>query len=145
MTEPDIKLLLQNSRVIAVVGFSLKPERASHYVTRYLHQAGYTVLPINPGHGGQPSGIADIPVYDSMASAIRASGQRPDIVDVFRRSEDVGPAVSDAIEAGAGAVWMQQGIRNEDEAQRARAAGLQVVMDRCIKVDHMMLIGYGAS
>ncbi len=137
MNDADITQILKDNRVIAVVGFSLKTDRPSHYVTQYMHHAGYTVLPVNPGHGGQPSGIADIPVYTSVSNAFKETGLRPGIVNVFRRSEEVGPAVSEAIAAGASAVWMQQGVYNEEEAQRAEAAGLKVVMDRCIKVEHM--------
>lgn len=141
MNDAAMTALLKTNRVIAVVGFSLKPDRPSHYVTRYMHHAGYTILPVNPGHGGQPSGIGNVPVYASVSDAIEKSGLTPGIINVFRRSEEVGPAVTDAIEAGAKAVWMQQGVINEEQAARAEAAGLQVVMDRCIKVEHWRLIG----
>lgn len=137
MNDANITQILKDNKVIAVVGFSLKTDRPSHYVTQYMHHAGYTILPVNPGHGGQASGIGNIPVYASIAAAVKETGLKPGIVNVFRRSEEVGPAVSEAIAVGANTVWMQQGVYNEEEAQRAEAAGLKVVMDRCIKVEHM--------
>lgn len=140
MNDTAIKALLETHRVIAVIGFSVKPERPSHYVTRHMHMAGYTVLPINPGHAGQPSGLDGIPVYASVQEAVRATGLSVGIVNVFRRSEEVESAVTEAIHAGAAAVWFQQGIVNDAEAARARAAGLSVVQDRCIKIEHLRLL-----
>jgi predicted CoA-binding protein len=142
MNDKTLTEILGNNKVIAVVGFSVKPDRPSHYVSHYMHSSGYTILPINPGHGGQPSGLGNIPVYASVADAVSATGLKPGIVNVFRRSEDVGPAVTDAISAGAAAVWMQQGVFNEAEAARAEAAGLKVVMDLCIKLEHRRLIAH---
>lgn len=139
MPESPIESVLKSAKTIVVVGFSLQPAKPSFYVSRYMHDAGYRVFPVNPTVAGQPSGLGDVPVYASVQDARAAAGGSIDIVNIFRRSDQVGPAVSDAIDNQARVVWMQQGIANEDEAARARAAGLTVIMDRCIKVEHMHL------
>lgn len=144
MSEPQIKQILKNAKTIAVVGFSVQPSKPSFYVSKYMHDAGYTVLPVNPTVAGQPSGRT-LPVFASVAQAKAAAGCDIDIVNVFRRSEQVGPAVSEAIDNQARVVWMQQGIVNDAEAVRARAAGLEVVMDRCIKVDHRIVCAQGTQ
>lgn len=124
----EIKTILAGAKIIAVVGLSAKENRPSNMVGRYLQDAGFTVIPVNPGQTeilGEPcyASLRDIPV-------------QVDVVDIFRRSEDVGPVVDDAIAIGAKVVWMQQGVVNEEAAARAKQAGLQVVMDRCLKIDH---------
>ena len=121
--------LLRDAKTIAVVGVKNDPEKASYYVPAYLIGAGYTVYLVNPDVTGEVLGL---PVYDRAQDL----PERVDIVDIFRRSEDVGPVVEDAIEAGARAIWMQAGIVNEAAAQRAREAGLEVVMDRCAHCVH---------
>jgi predicted CoA-binding protein len=141
MTDDEVVSLLAHGKNIAVVGFSLQPKKPSFYVSLYMHNAGYRILPVNPTVAGQPSGIGAEPVYDSVAQAKAACGGKIDIVNVFRRSDQVGTAVTQAIEAGAGCVWMQRGIENDGEACRARASGLGVVMDKCIKLEHMRLMG----
>ena len=123
--------LLRDARTIAVVGVSANPERPSNDVARYLIDAGYTVYLVNPTERE----IFGRPVYAS----VRDLPEAVDIVDIFRRPEDVPPVVEDAIAAGAKAVWMQLDIVNEAAATRARAAGLEVVMDRCTKIDHRRL------
>ena len=124
--------LLAGARTVAVVGISPRPNRPSHAVAAYLQGVGYRIFPVNPAieswNGLTAYGtVSDIP-------------EKVDIVDVFRRPLQVGPVVADAIASGAGAVWMQQGIVNEDAAQAARRAGLDVVMDRCMLVEHRRLI-----
>lgn len=130
--QADPGALLRAARTIAVVGISPRPDRASHEVAAYLVDAGYTVYLVNPTVEEE---ILGRPVYDAIA----ALPERIDIVDIFRRPDDVPPVVEDAIAAGAGAVWMQLGITNEAAAARARGAGLAVVMDRCTKVEHARL------
>ncbi len=116
---------------IAVVGFSPKEQRPSHIVGKYLMDAGYTVYPVNPG----VSEILGHVCYPDLASIPHPV----DVVDIFRRSEDVLPIVEAAIAIGAKTVWMQQGIVNTEAAALAEKAGLKVIMDRCIKIDHANL------
>ncbi|MEW6218588.1 MAG: CoA-binding protein [Thermodesulfobacteriota bacterium] len=123
--------LLAFARRIAVVGLSPKPERPSHQVARYLLAAGFEVIPVNPGLAF----VLDRPCYPSLA----AVPGPVDIVDIFRRPEEVPALVREAIRIGARAVWMQQGIVHAAAAAEARAAGLMVVMDRCLKVEHQRL------
>ena len=123
--------LMRDARTIAVVGVSARPDRASNEVAQYLIDAGYTVYLVNPNERE----IFGLSVYDS----VQALPEPVDIVDIFRRAEDVGPVVADAIAAGARAVWMQLDIVNEVAAEQARAAGLEVVMDRCTKIEHQRL------
>lgn len=125
--------LMRDSRSIAVVGVSSDPERDSHDVARYLIEAGYDVYLVNPTVDEEVLGRR---VYGS----VQELPQPVDIVDVFRRSEHVPPVVDDAIAAGAKAVWMQLDIVNDEAAERARAAGLEVVMDRCTKIEHRRLM-----
>lgn len=127
--------ILRASRSIAVVGLSRKPERPSHGVAAYLQRAGYTIIPVHPA-GGVTLGE---PVHPDLRSA--AAAGPIDIVNIFRRSEHV-PALLDAmLEVEPALVWMQQGIRNNDVARRLEAAGIPVVMDRCLAVDHQFLGG----
>ncbi|MGE3858008.1 MAG: CoA-binding protein [Dehalococcoidia bacterium] len=121
--------LMRDAKTIAVVGVSSKPDRASNEVAKYLIDAGYTVYLVNPMEEGE---IYGLPVYDTVAEL----PEPVDIVDVFRRPGDVPPVVEDAIAAHARIVWMQLGIVNEEAAATARAAGLEVVMDRCTKIEH---------
>ncbi|UYN90618.1 MAG: CoA-binding protein [Anaerolineales bacterium] len=132
-TQDELRALLQNARTIAVVGHSDKPYRTSYRIASYLRQAGYQVFPVNP----LLSSIDGQPVYPDLASVPVPI----DIVDVFRRSEHLQDVVEDAIAAGAKAVWSQVGVEDAAAAAAAQAAGLQMVMDRCIMVDHRSLIG----
>jgi hypothetical protein len=128
--------LVRTARRIAVVGLSRKPERPSHRVAAYLQRAGYTIIPVHPA-GGVTLGE---PVYPDLRSAAAAAGPI-DIVNIFRRSEYI-PALLDALlEVRPRLVWMQQGIRHEDVARSLEAAGIAVVMDRCLAVDHQFLGG----
>jgi predicted CoA-binding protein len=135
---PSIPELLKQSRTIAVVGLSFKTHRASYGVARYMQAHGYRILPVNPSYAGRE--ILGELVYASLQEAAAAiAPARIDIVDCFRNAHDIPPVVQDAIAVGAGCVWMQQGIENDEAAAAARAAGIAVVMDRCIKVDHAMM------
>ena len=120
--------ILSKNKSIAVVGFSPKENRPSHMVGKYLMDVGFTVYPVNPGIG-EILGQVSYPDLASIPGSI-------DIVNIFRRSEDVYPVVEAAIAIKAKVVWMQQGIVNKEAAILAEKAGLQVVMDRCIKIDH---------
>ena len=124
-----VKEVLHTAKTIAVVGFSPKVNRPSHMVGCYLMQAGFCVIPVNPGH----SEICGVTCYPDLVSI----PVPVDVVDIFRRSEDVMPVVAEAIAIGAKVIWMQQGIVNHEAAALAEKAGLVVIMDRCIKVDHM--------
>ena len=112
---------LSNSKTIAVVGLSPNPERPSHYVAKYLQEQGYRIIPVNP--------LIDEALGEKSYPDLRSVPDPVDMVDVFRRSELVGPVVDEAIEIGARYVWMQDGLVDEDAAARARAAGISVVMD----------------
>lgn len=124
--------LLASARTVAVVGLSPKPARPSNMVASYLIDAGYRVIPVNPGQ----SSILGQTCYPDL----RDIPEPVDIVNIFRRSEEVVPYVEAAVEIGARAVWLQQGIVNHEAAGYAEARGLTTVMDRCIKVDHQALI-----
>ncbi len=127
-----IRRILNDSRTIAVVGLSPKPHRPSHQVASYLMKAGYTIIPVNPGQDS----ILDQTCYPNL----RDIPVPVDLVDIFRRPEEVLPIVEDAIAIAAKHIWMQEGIINLDAAAKAEAAGLAVIMDRCTKTDHMNLL-----
>jgi predicted CoA-binding protein len=129
--------LLAESRVIAVVGMSPKPDRPSHYVAEYLQQHGYRVIPINPVAAGTQ--ILGEHCYATLTLAAAALAEQQiaiHLVDVFRKSEEVGPIAEEAIAIHARGLWLQIGVVNEAAADKARAAGLAVVMDRCTKIEH---------
>ncbi len=130
---PDIKTILEQVKTIAVVGLSRRESRPGYYVPAYMHAAGYRIIPVNP-YLEEALGEKAYPDLLSIPEPV-------DMVVIFRRSEDVPPVVDDAIEIGAKVVWMQLGIINEEAAAKARAAGLQVVMNSCIKIDHQRLFG----
>ena len=128
-----LRSLLETSKKIAVVGCSPKPERDSHMIARYLIEAGYDVVPVNPGQ----SKILDRKCYPDVVSIPGVV----DIVDIFRSPDQVPPVVEDAIAAKAKAVWLQLGVGNEDAEDRASKAGLLVVSEQCIMVVHRNLFG----
>jgi predicted CoA-binding protein len=123
--------LLRRSRTIAVVGLSSKKFRPSYGVAEYMQAQGYRIIPVNPNE----TEVLGLKSYVSIEDV----PEHIDIVDIFRRSEFVGPIVDSAIRIGANAVWMQEGVVHEDGAKKAREAGLAVVMDRCILKEHMRL------
>ena len=120
--------LMQSAESIAIVGVSARSDRPSYEVAEYLIQAGYEVYLVNP----RETKILGKKVYDRVQDLPKPV----DIVDIFRKPADVLPVVEDAIEASSGAIWMQLEIVNQEAADRARAAGLEVVMDRCTKIEH---------
>ena len=127
----DISEILKNSKTIAVVGLSGRPERASYDVASYLLSHGYTIIPVNPNIS-EWKGIRSYPSLLEIPDKI-------DVVDIFRRSEFVPEIVDQAIKIKAKVVWMQLGVVHEEAAEKARNAGLDVVMDKCMKVEHMKL------
>jgi predicted CoA-binding protein len=120
--------ILEQYHTIAVVGLTSDESRAAYSVSEYMQRAGYRIIPIAPGET-EVLGERAYPDLQSVPEPI-------DIVDIFKRSEEVPPFVDDAIESGAKVVWMQLGIENEAAAAKARAAGLEVVMDTCIRTMH---------
>jgi len=120
--------ILKNYKTIAVVGLSSNPARASYEVTEYMQSAGYKIIPVNPNET-EVLGEKSFARLEDVAGKI-------EIVNVFRRAEDVPPVVESAIRVGAKVVWMQLGIENAEAAERARAAGLMVVEDACVLVEH---------
>jgi predicted CoA-binding protein len=131
--DEDIAELLTGARTIAMVGASDRPDRPSYGVMRFLQSHGYRVIPVNPQITGEH--VLGEFVWRELAQI----GEPIDIVDIFRRPAAAGDAVDQAIATGAKAVWLQLGIVNEQAAERAEAAGLAVVMDRCIKIEIMRL------
>ena len=129
-TDAQIREILTTIKTIAVVGWSPKPDRPSNGVARYLRSKGFRVIPVNPGQAGLDSGLGEV-VRASLADI----GEAVDMVDIFRRSEEVGPVVDEAISTGAAVVWMQLGVVNTLAADVARSAGIKVVMNRCPAIE----------
>ena len=128
-TDADIDELLKSARTIAVVGASDRPDRASYGVMKFVQDRGYRTIPVNPRITGEH--VHGEFVWRELAQI----GDPIDIVDIFRKSDDVGPVVDEAIAIGAKAIWMQLGISNADAAAKAEAAGLKVVEDKCLKIE----------
>jgi predicted CoA-binding protein len=126
-----IRQILDDSRTIAVIGLSSDPSRASHSVSAYMKSQGYRIIPVNPNE----ESVLGERAYASLEDV----PEKVDIVDIFRRSEEAGPHVDEAIRIGARAVWLQEGVIDREAAARAQKAGLTVVMDRCILKDHVRL------
>ncbi|MDR3568730.1 MAG: CoA-binding protein [Syntrophobacteraceae bacterium] len=131
--EPDVKAILSGAKTIAVVGISPKEESASHQVAKYLIEHGFRVIGVNPSR----SEILGVKCYPDLLSI----PEHVDIVDIFRRVDAIAPIVDEAIAIGAGAVWMQLGLEHEESAQKARRAGLSVVMNKCTKIEHARYFG----
>jgi uncharacterized protein len=132
LSDAEIKDLLQRARTIAVVGLSDRPERDSHAIAGFLLRQGYWVLPVNPNLRGPVLG-------QRPGASLREIAEPVDIVNVFRRSEHVAGVVEDALTIGAGAIWTQAGVEDLAAAHRAEAAGMKVVMNRCIAVTYRLL------
>ncbi len=130
----EIKRILEESRNVAVVGLSDSPYRTSHAIANAIQRAGYRIFPVNPNLTGPVLGEEPYATVEEIPEPI-------DIVDVFRRSEKVAPVAEDAVAAGAKVLWLQSGVINAEAARYAEEHGLTVIMDRCIKVDHAMLVG----
>ena len=131
-SDADIRAILTSVKTIAVVGWSPKPDRPSHGVAAFLKRRGYRVIPVNQGQAGQAA-LGET-VAATLAEAVAKVGP-VDMVDIFRRSEEAGAVADEAVRLGAKVVWMQLGVEDEAAASRARAAGLQVVMNRCPAIE----------
>lgn len=131
-TDAEISRILTETRVIALVGWSSKPDRPSHRVGRFLSDRGYRVIPVNPGLAGQDSGLGEV-----VRASLSEITDPVDMVDIFRRSEEVGPVVDEALRVlvGLKTVWMQLGVVDDAAADAARAKGMQVVMNRCPAIE----------
>ena len=127
--------ILKENRTIAMVGLSADPMRPSHFAAIYMQSEGYDIIPVNPRYAGGT--ILGQPVYASLEEIPRPAH----LVDVFRRAEDVPDVARSAIGIGAKVLWMQLGVVNEEAARLAREAGLEVVMDRCVKIEHARFFG----
>jgi uncharacterized protein len=130
--DAKVRAILTSVKTIAVVGWSPKPDRPSHGVAAFLARRGYRVIPVNPGQAGQVA-LGET-VRATLADVVSNDGP-VDMVDIFRRSDEAGAVVDEAIAAGAKVVWMQLGVIDEAAAARAEAAGLQVVMNRCPAIE----------
>jgi len=128
-----VEEILKNSWTVAIVGLSANPERPSYVVGKYLKAHGYKIIPVNPGE----KKILGLVSYPDLTAIPR----KIDVVDIFRKSEDVLPIVRQAIQIGAKAVWMQEGVINKEAAAEARKAGLKVVMNKCMRKQHIKLQG----
>lgn len=134
----SIDQILSDSKTIAIVGLSNKPERPSFGVAQYLQQHGFRIIPVNPGYAGQD--ILGEKVYATLPEAAAGLGATPiDIVDCFRNPADMLPIARDAVAIRAACLWMQLGVVNQQAADLALAAGLDVVMDHCLKIEHAAL------
>ena len=140
---PDIvtlRRILGTCKTIAVVGLSPQWHRPSFFAAKYMQGHGYRIVPVNPTTQ-EILGETSYPSVTAAAQALAARGQRIDLVDCFRRSEDIPPIADEAIAIGAKCLWLQIGVINEAAAAKARAAALDVVMDRCVKIEHARLFG----
>jgi len=135
VTWDDVQRILETTKTIAVVGLSDKPDRDSYQVAAYLQQQGYRIIPVNPR--------AKEVLGEKAYASLREIPEPVEVVQIFRRSEEVLPIVDDAIAVGAKVIWMQSGIVNEEAAARAEAAGLKVIMDACMRSAHRTLRASG--
>jgi predicted CoA-binding protein len=133
--DEDIRRVLKSVKTIAMVGASPNWNRPSYFAMKYLQHKGFRVIPVNPGAVGQEI------LGEKVVAGLRDIDVSVDMVDVFRNSEAAGPIADEAIAIGAKVLWMQLGVRNDEAAQRAEAAGLTVVMNRCPKIEYGRLCG----
>jgi len=134
MKEAGLKEILSNSKTVAVVGISPKEDRPSYIVASYLKSKGYQIIPVRPD--GEE--ILGEKVYHSLTEIPKEI--KVEVVDIFRKSEDVPPIVEEAIQRGAKVIWMQEGITHKEAGEKAEKAGLKVIMDRCMKKEHQRLL-----
>jgi predicted CoA-binding protein len=134
---PGLRRILKTNKVIAVVGLSASWHRPSYFAAKYLLDHGYTVIPVNPGQ----KEILGQKCYASLREVAEKCALKVDVVDCFRKSEDIMPVAEDAIAIGARVLWQQLGVKNVEAAKKAEAAGLETVMDRCVKIEHARLFG----
>ena len=131
-SDKEMKEILLSAKTIASVGLSSNQEKESYWIAAYLREQGYRIIPVNP----TATEILGEKAYPDLSSV----PEKVDVVQVFRKPEDVPPVVDEAIQIGAKVVWMQEGISHEESAQKARAAGLQVIMDACMRATHRRLM-----
>jgi predicted CoA-binding protein len=131
--DSEMKEILLSARTIASVGLSSNQEKDSYWIVSYLKEMGYRIIPVNP----TAAEIMGEKAYPNLS----AIPEKVDVVQVFRKPEDVPPVVDEAIQIGAKVIWMQEGISHEEAAQKARAAGLKVVMNACMRSTHRRLVG----
>ena len=131
-SDKEMKEILLSARTIASVGLSSNQEKESYWIVAYLKEQGYRIFPVNP----TATEILGEKAYPDLSSI----PEKVDVVQVFRKPEDVPPVVDEAIKIGAKVVWMQEGIRHEEAARKAQAAGLQVIMDACMRATHRRLM-----
>ena len=137
MNDEKVAQILSQARTIAVVGLSDKPWRASNGVARYLQQSGYKIFPVNPNIN-EALGERSFARLEDIPESV-------DIIDVFRRSEFVQDLVAPALRSAAKLIWMQEGVRDQEAAELLRLNGVEVVMDRCLMVEHMRLLGSSSN
>jgi predicted CoA-binding protein len=130
---PSLRRILADNRLIAVVGISANWYRPSYFAAKYMMDHGYTIIPVNPNYGE----VLGLRCYPDL----RAIPHKVDIVDCFRRTEEIMPIATDAIAIGAKVLWQQLGVKNMAAAEKAVAAGLDAVVDRCVKIEHARLFG----
>jgi predicted CoA-binding protein len=136
VTESEVREILERSKTVAVVGISHKEERDSHKVAKYLKEHGYTMIPVNPKY----KEVLGVSCYPNL----EAVGKHIDIVDIFRNVDAIPAIVDEAIKVGADCVWMQLGLVHNEAAEKARKAGLRVVMNKCTKIEHTRMTAEAA-
>ncbi|AMO23489.1 hypothetical protein GCM10027034_40060 [Ramlibacter solisilvae] len=139
-TISELRRILGAARTIAVVGLSPQWHRPSFFAAKYMQSHGYRIVPVNPT-ASKILGERSYPSLSAAAEALAREGVGIDLVDCFRRTEEIGPIADEAIAIGAKCLWQQIGVLNEAAAAKARAAGLDSVMDRCVKIEHARLFG----
>ena len=143
-TISTLRDVLTRCRTLAVVGLSPQWHRPSYFAAKYMQAHGYRIVPVNPlvaREGGSILGERAYATLREADAAVRAEGGRIDMVDCFRKSEDIPPLADDAVAIGARCLWLQLGVFNDAAAERAEAAGLQVIQNRCVKIEHARLFG----
>ena len=143
-TISTLRDLLTRCRTLAVVGLSPQWHRPSYFAAKYMQAHGYRIVPVNPvvaREGGQILGETAYASVTEAAAALAAQGAKIDMVDCFRKSEDIPPLAEEAIAIGAQCLWLQLGVFNEEAVRRAESAGLRTVQNRCVKIEHARLFG----
>lgn len=136
-TDEQLRAVFERTHKIAVVGASMNPARPSHYVSQFLASKGFTIIPVNPGHAGERL------FGETVRASLADCPDDVDMVDIFRRSEHVPPVVDEALQhlPNLSTIWMQIGVRHAEAAERARGRGVDVVQDRCPKIEYPRLFG----
>lgn len=137
VTDVDLGSILSNAKTVAIVGMSTKEDNPSHNVAKYLQKHGFRLFAVNPN--------CDEVLGEKCYPDLKSIPEHVDVVDIFRKPDAIGAIVEEAIEIGAGTVWMQLGLEDEEAAQKARCAGLTVVMNRCMKMEHSSHFGNGTA